>query len=129
MQDVTLGPERWLPILGFEGLYEVSDQGGVRSIDRVVPGPKREGGVVFPRRLRGQLLKQGHLRPPAKPYKTVSLSKNGRHYPRLVHRLVALAFAGLPQPGDEVCHDNGGMHRLWPCQGKASNRAPQGPVF
>ena len=28
--------EEWRPVLGWEGLYEVSDQGRVRSVDRIV---------------------------------------------------------------------------------------------
>jgi NUMOD4 motif len=28
--------ENWLPIVGYEGLYEVSDLGRVRSLDRIV---------------------------------------------------------------------------------------------
>lgn len=40
--------ERWLPVIGFEGIYEVSDQGRVRSLDRTVPhghtGTRRAAG-------------------------------------------------------------------------------------
>lgn len=31
-----MADERWLPVAGFEGYYEVSDHGRVRSVDRVV---------------------------------------------------------------------------------------------
>lgn len=43
--------EHWRPVVGFEGLYEVSDQGRVRSLDRVV---MRGNGYKQP--IRGQVL-------------------------------------------------------------------------
>lgn len=45
--------ERWVPIEGYEGMYEVSDLGQVRSLDRVVPDRYRGQ-----RRLRGRVLRQ-----------------------------------------------------------------------
>lgn len=75
--------ERWLPVVGFEGYYEVSDQGRVRSLDRVV---FRLGGEM---KLRGRVLSPstgtgGHL--------SVALSLSGQVTSRKVHRLVAEAF-------------------------------------
>jgi hypothetical protein len=48
--------ERWLPIALFEGSYEVSDRGRVRSLDRQV-GVRRLQGVM----LRPARIKTGHL--------------------------------------------------------------------
>lgn len=53
--------ETWRPVLGFEGLYEVSDWGRVRSLDRAARGD--QGSV---RRIRGRDLRpfvqaDGHL--------------------------------------------------------------------
>lgn len=81
--------EKWLPVVGYEGSYEVSDTGRVRSLDRVVRG--RDGGL---RHIRGATLKpttkrRGHL--------AVSLHDDGRKSNRLVHQLVLEAFAG-PRP-------------------------------
>lgn len=44
--------EQWLPVVGYEGFYEVSNLGRVRSIDRIVPtchptGPQPRRGVVL----------------------------------------------------------------------------------
>lgn len=35
-QSTQTTPERWLPVPGYEGYYEVSDQGRVRSVEREV---------------------------------------------------------------------------------------------
>lgn len=90
--------ENWKPIDGFEGSYEVSDLGRVRSLDREVTMLSRWGKPVT-KRLRGRLL---------------SLHKNPKGYPfvflgggniRPVHRLVAHAF--VPGEGPVVNHLNG----------------------
>lgn len=91
--------EEWRPVVGFEGLYEVSDQGRVRGVSRVVT---RSDGRVF------------HLR---EEVKTPSISDNGRPYVGLwrnnevtsvkVCVLVAAAFIGPRPAGLDVCHDNG----------------------
>ena len=88
--------ERWLPVVDFERLYEVSDHGRVRSVDRIVP--HRTTGTVA---LRGKLLAQ---RLNDSGYRTVSLYRNGRHTLRAVHILVAAAFIGPRPEGMEVRH-------------------------
>lgn len=86
--------ETWKPVVGFEGFYEVSSLGRVRSLDRVEKIRNRWGDMD--RVKRGKILKPGlrdrHL--------TVDLRAPGRiprHY--LVHRLVLEAFVG-PAPKD-----------------------------
>jgi hypothetical protein len=98
--------EEWLPIPGYEGIYEVSDYGRVRSVDRYVP-PGR-GGTRW-RFRRGQIRKPGHDR---KGYLFVPLyaadpnAKNGKN--GWVHRLVLLAFVGPPpEEGMYALHNNG----------------------
>ena len=74
----------WRPIPGWEGLYEVSEDGRVRSIDREVLHPR--GGVHH---RKGRLLK------PSKDHKgyiQYGLSKNGKTKSVTVHQLVAKAF-------------------------------------
>lgn len=88
--------ERWQEIEGFEGLYEISDEGRVRSLPRVVPFR-----VNFSRRVRGGLKaltldKDGYLQ--------VSLSKFGVPYTRKVHRLVADAFIERSEFDEDVNH-------------------------
>lgn len=93
--------ERWLPVVGFEGLYEVSDLGRVRSLDRTVVTSNG------PRRYRGRLLKP-YVNKGTRGYPFVGLSRPGRDENWPVHRVVAEAFLGPCPPGREVCHGPGG---------------------
>lgn len=89
-------PERWSSIPGYEGQYEVSTIGRVRSLDR-------KAGA---RRLHGQVLKAS-IRPKDR-YRSVHLWSHGRKSTNVVHRLVALAFLGSPEEDCyEVCHADG----------------------
>ena len=74
--------ELWLPVVGYEGLYEVSDQGRVKSL----PRPRAQGG-----RLKERILKQPTN---ASGYHQVSLWKDKKQTVRYVHRLVGEAFLG-----------------------------------
>lgn len=75
--------ERWLPIPGFEGLYDVSDMGRVRS--------SRAGRVRS-----ATAHPSGHLK--------IQLHKNGVRHDWYVHQLVLLAFVGPCPEGMEGCH-------------------------
>lgn len=79
--------ERWRPVLGFEGLYEVSDQGRVRSLDRVIMQTGAANSYVH----EGRLLKQQVGK---NGYPSVTLSRSGEKRLRTVHTLVAEAFIG-----------------------------------
>lgn len=86
--DLPFGPhEAWKPIPGYEGLYEVSNLGRVRSLDRV------EYYVRGGRKRKGRLLKLflSH------GYKRVVLSVDGKQRKVMVHNLVLSAFVG-PRP-------------------------------
>jgi len=37
---MTSASERWLPVVGYEDIYEVSDHGRVRSVDRIIIHPR-----------------------------------------------------------------------------------------
>lgn len=89
--------EKWKDITGYEGLYQVSDQGQVRSLDRM----NGRGFNVF-----GVILKPN---PDRKGYLGVSLysgSKETRRR-RLIHQLVAEEFIGPRPKGLDVCHNDG----------------------
>ena len=90
----------YLPIKGYEGLYEVSDFGDVRSLDRKIIG---KDGAVYP-------FKGRSLRPTIHKdtgYLLVSLWKNGTGKNFYVHRLVAEAHIPNPLGLPEVNHDDG----------------------
>jgi hypothetical protein len=76
--------ERWLPVNGYEGLYEVSDRGRIRR-------------VVWP------------LNPycDTKGYEIVALYRDGNPRTLKVHRIVARAFHGFPPDGTQVNHIDG----------------------
>lgn len=97
MSEVTPAPEEWRAVVGFEGSYEVSDLGGVRSLDRVI-----ELSDGRRKRLRGRALK-----PVSDPrgYLQVTLGRRNRRY---VHTLVAEAFHGRRPDGMVVLHGPGG---------------------
>jgi hypothetical protein len=88
----------WLPIVGYEGLYEVSNDGQVKSIDRIVVYPDGKQ----PRKFKGKLLKQ--CLNVNKTYYGVRLSKQGKTKLWLTHQLVAIAFLGKKPKGCLVCH-------------------------
>jgi len=89
--------ERWRPVAGYEGFYEVSDKGNVRSLDRV--------------NARGYRLRGREMKTPANScgYPVVTLRK----FPQkpkvaLVHPLVAAAFLSPPAHGQtQVNHRDG----------------------
>ena len=95
----------WAPIPGYEGLYEVSSAGEVRSLDRV------QQYATYTRTLKGKLLKP---RANKKHYKVMLSDRNFQRKDLLVHRLVLLAFIGPAPQGTEACHrdDNGKNNNL-----------------
>jgi hypothetical protein len=91
----------WKPIEGFEGSYDVSDHGDVRSNERLVPG-KHKGHYQV---VRTRILKS---RPQSKSeHQLVWLRKDGKTVAKNVHRLVAEAFLGPCPDGMECCHIDG----------------------
>lgn len=92
--------EEWRPVVGFEGFYEVSDLGRVRSVARSVPC---YGGT---RNIKSRVLKGS---PERDGYLMVSLSKgNGsKQHSHKIHRLVLEAFVGPMPDGMESLHGDG----------------------
>jgi hypothetical protein len=93
--------EIWKPVSGFEGYYEVSNCGRVRSLARVV----KRGNHLCP--VAEKVLKPIKIGP-AKPYPSVKLCKDGGERVGKLHRLVAEAFLGKPPEGKRlVLHIDG----------------------
>jgi HNH endonuclease/NUMOD4 motif len=95
-------PEQWLPIADYEGLYEVSDLGRVRSLPRETTSGLRGGKILKPQPTNNF----GHLK--------AHLSRNSKVKQVTIHRLVLAAFVGPCPEGMEVRHLNGnaGDNRL-----------------
>lgn len=88
--------ERWMPVTGYEGIYEVSDHGRVRSLNRVdCRGQRRHSRIIKPR-IESR-----------SGYPTVQLFSDGKPRSLRVHRLVAKAFLPNPDALPQVCHGDG----------------------
>ncbi len=88
-ENVKLTPEEWRDVPGYEGHYQVSDQGRVKSCPRT--GSK--GGALSPH------IGNGYLR--------VNLRKAGGRKTYLIHYLVMVAFVGERPRECEIDHING----------------------
>jgi hypothetical protein len=87
--------ENWKTIPGYEGLYEVSDLGRVRSFNRVDElGRPRKGRILKP-----VVRENGRV--------SVTLCKNRKQKIRFVHALVLTTFVGAGSTGLQCCHNNG----------------------
>ena len=94
--------EEWKPIPGYEGLYDASNMGRIRSH----PGRLIYNGITF-YEAKTKILVQRHLN--KRGDYTLSLCKNSKSKQYLVSRLVASAWHGVPQDGMTVNHINGNI--------------------
>jgi len=90
--------EEWKDIPKYEGLYQVSNLGRVRSIDRVV---RTKSGKS--KNLKGIILSPQYYK---NGYRFVTLSKDGNTKGFSIHRMVALSFIPNPENKPEVNHIN-----------------------
>lgn len=91
--------EQWKEIEGYEGLYEVSNHGRVRSMDRIL---QRNNDI--PVRRMGKILSSSIKKRNATSYEQVTLFKNNKRDYVSVHRLVAEAFCPRVDGCDVVDH-------------------------
>lgn len=82
--------EIWKDIYGYEGLYQVSNQGRIKSL------PKKDGFYLTPERFL-----QGGI---SNNYRCVTLCKNGKQKSFSIHRLVAKAFVPNPDNLPQINH-------------------------
>lgn len=103
-------PEEWRPVVGYEGLYEVSSSGRVRSLRRMTPAGPRGGVVLKPSLMGSHSAKRWNV----DLCKSGSYRDRSRRRCRPVHRLVAEAFLGPCPPGMQVLHGPGGPYNNRP---------------
>ena len=92
--------ERWNPIPDYEGYYEASTLGRIRSVERYIPHPRNKSmRLVRPSRiLKSELDKSG--------YPVVTLSKEAKTRTFKVHRLVAKTYIPNPDNLPHIDHIN-----------------------
>jgi hypothetical protein len=92
----NLEGEIWCEIKDFEGLYQVSNMGRVKSLKREVLGKMNSTRIIFEKLLSD--------RDNGKGYRVLELYKDSKRYFKKVHRLVAEAFIPNPENKPEVNH-------------------------
>lgn len=94
----VLSPSRWKPVVGYEGYYEISQEGEVRGIERLVPT------------MQGKRTIKSHLlttRINNDGYVEIRLCRDGKTKTTFLHILLAKAFIPNPQNKPEVNHKDG----------------------
>ena len=99
-----MAEEIWKSVDGYEGLFEVSSFGRVRSVQK----RDRRGHLHKSRIMKQQMSKTG--------YRIVTFTVNGKGSTKKVHRLVATAFLPNPENKPEVNHLDGNT-----CNNNVSN--------
>lgn len=80
--------EEWKDIKGYEGLYQISKSGKVKSLEKRLPhNASKTGFQVFKESIRKTFLCGS-----SRGYECVDLYKNRANSKKLIHRLVAEAF-------------------------------------
>lgn len=94
--------EIWKPVVGYEGLYEISNLGRLKRLQRVVNGGHNQ-------ETNGRTLKEKIIKPyPYKSYSRIYLGfilyKNGKPKHKLLHRLLGETFIENPNNLPEIDH-------------------------
>ena len=92
--------EIWKDIPGYEGIYQVSNEGRIKSIPHCIKANKHGGKRIAEERIKNITIGwHGYL--------WVSLCKNGKSKTYSVHRLVAITFIKNPNEFPAVNHIDG----------------------
>lgn len=88
--------EIWKDVVGYEGLYQVSNVGAIRSLDRKKTRNKGKQKVSWKMKTPILRRKDGYLQ--------INLWKDGEVKTEKVHRIVARAFLGCGEEGQQINH-------------------------
>lgn len=96
--------EIWANVPLFNGKYQASNIGNIRAKQHTVKKYSH-----FYKKIIEQTYKQRQLKPTLdrSGYYRVHLGVDGKKYSYSVHRMVLMAFVGMPKKGHEGCHNNG----------------------
>ena len=92
----------WKDIPGYEGMYQASIYGEIRSLDRKNVR-KSKGGKIYNHSIRGKILQAGRYCKSGHLSVVLGRGTNGRP----VHQLICLTFIGQCPEGLEVLHTDG----------------------
>lgn len=97
-----MSEERWKDLVGWEGYYQVSTCGNVRSVDRSVP--RKIHGQEFNLTIKGRDMS---ICQTSNGYPFLMLGKGNKKKSFMVHRMVALTFIPKKEGFPNVNHKNG----------------------
>lgn len=95
--------EIWKDIPNFEGFYQASDMGRIRSLDRNIHKKVKE--KIFDTSRSGRVFRLRYKK--SRRYISIRLSKNGKTNSYALHRLIAITFISNPDNFPQVNHING----------------------
>ena len=92
--------EIWKDVLGYEGLYQVSNYGRLKCLNKIRVGFSYKNGKTTNRFYPEKLMKLSKF----DRYYGAGLRKNGKYKTMLIHRLVAIAFIENPLNKPNINH-------------------------
>lgn len=106
-KDIGLKNEIWIDVVGYENIYQISNYGRVRSIDRYIE-QSHSDGYIYKRFIKGKLLSLNRTN--GNGYHVVQLSNGYNNKPKgneYIHILVAKHFIPNPENKPTVNHIDG----------------------
>jgi hypothetical protein len=91
--------EVWKDVIGYEGLYKVSNLGKICSLGRLIEGNKNSIYFKPEKLMTFELMKKGYLR--------AKITKEKRSIKKLVHVIVGECFILNPENKPQINHKNG----------------------
>ena len=97
--------EVWKDIPGYEGKYQASTEGRIRSLDRTIE--VNYMGSIKIKRLKGRVLRPSRFNKTGHVSVQLGDGSERKSMPFPVHQLIAFTFIGPRPAGMDVCHSNG----------------------